>query len=71
MSNESIKGYVAMMIAFAFAIAAVEIFTKNGEDPAVKIEAIKAGLEQCPMSDRINSKTIWVKNCKEYMKERE
>ena len=63
-----VKWIAIAIVGVAFAIAIGNFSNKHEPDPAVEIEAVKAGLEQCRLNNMPMAKVIWVKNCKEYVK---
>ena len=56
---------IFLIVVYIFAYAIAYIGVKSN------IEAMKAGLEQCPQEPNtyyIDNRTIWVKSCAEYIK---
>ncbi len=60
------KWYAIMIIGVVTAVSMSDVMSSKGDSDAVKIEAAKAGLEQCRMNNYRTSPVIWVKDCKAY-----
>ena len=63
MNKTEITG-VVLIIAVVFGGLAIDNYTKQ----KTAIEAVKAGLEECPIKTGFSPQTIWVKDCPEYIK---
>ncbi len=68
MKNEKI---IATFILVMTCLICILIWAMNLNTHNLKLEAMKAGLEECPQepySHYIENRIIWVKSCTEYMK---
>lgn len=67
--KDSKNFYIAFIILMCVVYGFIWLFDYNSSTQ--EIEAIKAGLEQCPQDPTthyVQNRTIWVKSCAEYMK---
>lgn len=63
-----IRWLVIIVIGIVIVVSASRVLSLEGDSDAVKLEAIKTGLEQCRMTNYSTSKVIWVRDCEAYTK---